>query len=128
MMLKRMLWIVVIFLFSCGDKKTVPSDVLKPAKMQAVLWDMFRADALTFNYLTKDTSKKPEAENVKLQQQIFAEQKITKEEFYKSYEFYKSHPSLMQPVLDSMIEKANREKYKTTQVTATKQDSAKMIK
>lgn len=88
--------------------------------MQAVLWDMFRADALTYNFLTRDTSQKPEAANVKLQQQIFNEQKITKDEFYKSYEFYKTHPNLMEPLLDSMIDKATREKYKVSQAGSAK--------
>jgi len=125
MMLKRMVLIGLIFLFSCGDKKSVPTGILKPVKMQAVLWDMFRADALTFNFITRDTSKKPEVENVKLQQQIFAEQKISKEDFYKSYEFYKAHPDMMQPILDSMIDKATREKYTNTRVTEVKKDSVK---
>ena len=82
--------------------------------MQTVLWDVLRADAFTFNFITRDSTKKPAAENVKLQLQIFAEHKVTKEEFYKSYEFYKSHPALMQPILDSMINKAGREKYNAT--------------
>jgi hypothetical protein len=126
MMLQRTLLIAVVFFISCGDKKSVPQGILKPEKMQTVLWDMLRADALTFNFMNRDTSKKPEAENVKLQQLIFAEQKITKEEFYKSFDYYKEHPNLMQPILDSMIDKATREKYKTTQVSAPKQDSAKI--
>lgn len=124
MMLKRMLCIGCILLFSCNDKKAVPAGILKPVKMQAVLWDMYRADALTYNFITKDTSQKPEAANVKLQQQIFEEQKITKDEFYKSYEFYKSHPNLMEPLLDSMIDKATREKYKVSQAGSAKPDSA----
>jgi Domain of unknown function (DUF4296) len=49
-----------------------------------------------------------------LQQKIFAVHKISKEEFYKSYEFYKTHPNIMQPMLDSLISKATREKYVDT--------------
>jgi hypothetical protein len=31
--------LAVIFLFSCGDKNAIPKGVLKPDKMQVVLWD-----------------------------------------------------------------------------------------
>jgi len=121
---KRIALISLLFLFSCRDKNAVPSGVLKPAVMQTVLWDILRADAFTFNFITRDSARKPEAENVKLQQQIFSEHKITKEEFYTSYEFYKAHPALMQPILDSMISKAGREKYIKTRGPQSTGDSS----
>ncbi len=82
--------------------------------MQTVLWDVLRADAFTFEFIKKDSTKKPETENVKLQQQIFAIHKISKEEFYRSYEYYTAHTDLMQPMMDSIISKATREKYSST--------------
>lgn len=114
MKLKRIGLICIAFLFSCGDNSGVPSGIIKPAKMQLVLFDILRADAFVFDFVKKDSAKKPAAENVKLQQQIFAVHKVTKEEFYKSYDFYKAHPDLMQPLLDSMISKATRDKYMKT--------------
>ena len=82
--------------------------------MQNVLWDVLRADAFTYDFVKKDSTKKPEQELAKLQQQIFAIHKISKEEFYKSYEYYKIHPELMQPILDSMINTKTRDKYTET--------------
>ena len=110
----NMVLISTVILLSCGNKNAVPSGILKPAKMQTVLWDVLRADAFTFEFITKDSTRKPEAENVKLQQQIFAVHKVSKDEFYKSYEFYKTHPDLMQPMLDSMINKNTRDKFINT--------------
>jgi len=110
MMLRTIAFACTVFLFSCGDKQAVPRGILKPAIMQKVMWDVLRADAFTFDFIKRDSSKRPEAENVKLQQQIFAIHKVSKEEFYKSYNFYKRHPDLMQPLLDSMINKATRDK------------------
>ncbi len=110
MMLRIIAFTFAVFLFSCGKKQAVPPGILKPAVMQKVMWDVLRADAFTFDFIKRDSSKRPEAENVKLQQQIFAIHKISKEEFYKSYNFYKVHPDLMQPILDSMITKATRDK------------------
>ena len=110
MMLRKIALICTVFLFSCGNKQAIPSGILKPAVMQKVMWDVLRADAFAFDFIKRDSTKKPEAENVQLQQQIFLIHKISKEAFYKSYNFYKVHPDLMQPILDSMISKATRDK------------------
>jgi hypothetical protein len=114
MKMKKWLVVLSVFLFSCGNKNEIPSGILKPAKMQLVLWDVLRADNFVFEFVTRDTSKKLQTELAKLQQQIFAVHKISKEEFYKSFDFYKSHPDIMQPVLDSIINIATRNKYQNT--------------
>jgi hypothetical protein len=113
-MLKRIALICTVFLFSCGDKNNIPPGIIKPVKMQKVLFDVLRAETFVFDFVKKDSAKKLEAESAKLQQQIFAVHKITKVEFYKSYDFYKTHPDLMQPLLDSMISRATRDKYMKT--------------
>jgi hypothetical protein len=114
MTLRTIAFACTVFLFSCVDKQTVPDGILKPAVMQKVMWDVLRADAFTFDFIKRDSAKKPEAEDVKLQQQIFAIHKVSKEDFYRSYNFYKMHPDLMQPILDSMINKATRDKFINT--------------
>jgi hypothetical protein len=113
-MQKYIVVLCTFFLFSCENKNSIPSGILKPKKMEIVLWDILRADVFAFDFIKKDTIKNPELENVILQQKIFAVHKISKEEFYKSYEFYKTHPNIMQPMLDSLISKATREKYVDT--------------
>ncbi len=102
--------VLLVYLSSCSDKNNLPSGILKKEKMELVLWDVLQADAFTFQFITKDSSKKPEAEAVKLQQQIFASHKTTREEFYRSYDYYKAHTDMLQPMLDSMITKYTREK------------------
>jgi Domain of unknown function (DUF4296) len=120
--------VLLIFLSSCGSKNNLPQGILKKEKMQAVLWDVLRADAFTFQFITKDSTKKPEAEMAKLQQQVFAVHKTTREEFYKSYSYYKSHPDILQPMLDSMISRYTRDKYETTKGRQFKTDSLKVEK
>jgi Domain of unknown function (DUF4296) len=114
MMLKKIVLASTVFLFSCGDKNGIPPGIIKPAKMQLVLFDILRADAFVFDFVKKDSTKNVETESVKLQQQIFAVHKISRKAFYKSYDFYKAHPGLMQSLLDSMINRATRDKYMNT--------------
>ena len=95
-------------LVSCNDKNKLPSGILKPEKMQAVLWDIMRADAFTTNFIKKDSSKNDAEENIKLQKKVFALHQVSSENFYKSYDYYKTNTNLFKSILDSMITNANR--------------------
>jgi hypothetical protein len=114
MMKISILFICLALLSSCGNKDKLPSGVLKPEKMQAVLWDVIKADVFTTDFIKKDTSKNATAENLKLQQQIFAIHKITRADFYTSYDYYKTNTAVFKKVIDSMIAVAERNKNDTT--------------
>ena len=106
-----------IILISCGSKNKIPSGILSPEKMQVVLWDVLRVDAFSHDFQIKDTTKNVVEENAKMQQQVFALHKVTKEEFYSSYDYYKAHTELMKGMLDSMINKANRDRGKVNRIS-----------
>ncbi|MEO6541689.1 MAG: DUF4296 domain-containing protein [Ferruginibacter sp.] len=97
-------------LISCGNHDKRPSGILAPGKMQAVLWDVIKADAFTAQFIKTDSAKNAAAENLKLQQQIFAIHKISKADFYNSYDYYLSHTTQFTVILDSMIAMAARNK------------------
>ena len=88
--------------------------------MQAVLWDVIKAEAFTTDYIKKDSAKNAAAENLKLQQQIFAIHKISKADFYNSYDYYKTNTVVFKKIVDSMIAKAERNKYTNTKTFNTK--------
>ena len=100
---------ICIFLFglflltSCRNNDKVPSGILEPEKMEAVLWDVIKADVFTKEYIKKDSVKNDTAENLKLQQQVFAIHKVSKVDFYKSYDYYKENTKQFKIILDSMI-------------------------
>jgi hypothetical protein len=100
----------LITLISCGNKSKIPSGVLKPDKMQVVLWDVIRANAFTTDFIKKDSTKNPVEENLKLQQKIFTIHHVTKLDFYKSYDYYKLNPGMLKEMLDSMTSQAKRPK------------------
>ena len=105
-------------LISCGNNDKRPSGILAPDKMQAVLWDVIKAEAFTTEFIKRDSAKNAAEENSKLQQQIFAIHKISKADFYKSYDYYKSNTTQFKVILDSMIAQAERSKTKTIPVIA----------
>ena len=105
------------FIGACNSKSNLPADVLKPDKMQAVLWDVIKADVFTAEFIKKDSTKNAAAENVKLQQQIFALHKISKADFYNSYDYYRSNTDIFKKVIDSIVVRAERNRYEKTTAT-----------
>lgn len=89
-----------VLFYSC--KETVPSGIIKQNKMQEVLWDMLRADALSHQIANSDSTKLPDDERAKLTRQVFIIHNITENQFDKSYSYYVQHPEIMRNMLDSL--------------------------
>lgn len=104
------LLLLLAFAGACKKNNKIPDGILKPDKMQAVLWDVIKADAYTTTFIKKDSSKNAANENQQLQQEIFAIHKITKADFYNSYEYYKTKPAVFKKLMDSMIAQEERKK------------------
>lgn len=107
-----MRWILIIFLSlsisSCQDRNKVPANILPPKKMQAVLWDMMRADKLASDFILRDTSLERDAESIKMYQEVLAIHSLSKEKFRESFNWYKDHPVVLKVIMDS-INNRNRE-------------------
>ena len=96
-----------VIIVSCKGKNKIPGDVLPPSKMEAVLWDMMRADKFLSDYVFyADTSKEKKAESIKLYQQVFTIHDITKEKFQHSFSWYQSHPAFLKSIMDSLSSNA----------------------
>jgi hypothetical protein len=109
------LLVVAVLLIACNsNNKKKGNSILKKEKMEAVLWDVLRADAFVFTFVTKDSLKRPEAEMAALQQKIFAVHKTNRQQFNSSMDYYRAHPDVFLPMLDSMINRYTRDKYATT--------------
>ncbi len=93
----------------CRDKESVPSDILKPAKMQKVMWDMFEAQALAQQRSSKDSSTTVVIETRKLSDDVFKIHGITEMKFTESYQWYLKHPSLLNQLLDSIYSQKSDE-------------------
>jgi hypothetical protein len=95
--------LTLLIIAGCKDSGKVPGNILPQPKMQAVMWDMMRADQFLSDYvLNKDSSKNKEQESIKLYSRIFAFHKISKEEFEKSFTYYRSNPLQLQMLMDSL--------------------------
>ena len=93
---------LLLFILSCSNNEKLPKDVLPKKKMEAVLWDMMRADELVNLQYSKDTAVNRFDSSTRLYQQIFAIHSIDAHTFKKSFKYYQSHPDLLKPVFDSL--------------------------
>ncbi|MGI8581651.1 MAG: DUF4296 domain-containing protein [Chitinophagaceae bacterium] len=92
--------LISIFFISC--KESVPRGIIKPQKMQRILWDVFRADALSQQIAKNDSTKLSPDENARLTRKVFLIHDITEEQFEKSYSYYIHHPDIIRTMLDSL--------------------------
>lgn len=101
-----LIFISLSLLTGCGKKDKPPRSIIQQDKMESVLWDMMRADQFLLTYvLSKDTTKKKEAESKKLYSQIFQIHAISEQQFSESFSWYKAHPVLLAAMMDSISKK-----------------------
>jgi len=99
-MKKLIICFFVFIIVSC--QSSVPKNVLPPAKMQSVMWDMMQADAMAEYYSSRDSALTDLAKHVNNYQNVLAIHKISKEDFKRSLTYYQSHPSKLKPIFDSL--------------------------
>ncbi len=96
----------LVLLNSC--KQSLPSGVIRQHKMQEVLWDVLKADALAEEIAKKDSSTSAAAESIILTKKVFLIHHISAEEFKNSYSYYAGHPDIMKAMLDSINAQQSR--------------------
>jgi hypothetical protein len=86
--------LMIIFLFSCAEKKEMPAGVIAMKPMQQIVWDMLLADEVAFQRKISDSAINLKTASFHLYDTVFAIHKISRESFYKSYEYYQRNPHL----------------------------------
>ena len=70
--------------------------------MQAILWDMIRADEFLVSYVLRDTSFNRKTESLKMYETVFEVHDISKATFEKSLKYYQQHPKVLKPIMDTL--------------------------
>ncbi len=99
-MIRCILIFSILFFYSC--KESIPSGIINQKEMQNILWDVLRADALSRQIVSTDSSKSLANESIALTSKAFLIHNITREQFEKSYSYYTHHPDIMKIILDSL--------------------------
>lgn len=99
------LLLFLFFFISCsGD---VPRGVLPPEKMEAVWYDVIRADEWVEFARMQDSAFLPFSKRTSLYDSLFRIHHISKEAYRKSEAFYSSRPDLMKEIWQSLRTKSD---------------------
>lgn len=93
---------VALIIFSCNSADYIPSNIIKPAQMENIFWDMMRGDILAQEIIKKDSIQTLKTANYTITEKIFAIHKTSREKFKESLDFYSRHPALLQIIFDSL--------------------------
>ena len=99
----------IILFISCSDKKRVPSELIQPAKMQAILMDILIIDAVNSIKQGADQSLNITDLNSKSIATVLKNYQISDAAFKKSYSYYLAHPDILKPIADSISAIASRQ-------------------
>lgn len=113
--------IPLLLLAACSNKPEVPENILPPDKMEAVSWDLVRADGLLSNTVPADTLTPKLDKRTQLYREVLRMHGVTRESFKQSLQFYEGRPDLLKVVFSKMNERA--QKMPTPKSTAPKKDT-----
>ncbi|MEO7922463.1 MAG: DUF4296 domain-containing protein [Chitinophagaceae bacterium] len=98
-----LIFFLMLCIGACKKKDKVPAHILPVPKMQALLWDIMRADKFVVDFLlVSDSSLNRNEESIKIYQQVLEVHSVSKDEFSKSFSWYKEHPAVLQVIMDSL--------------------------
>jgi hypothetical protein len=94
--------ISVSLLFSSCQSKFNDAEVMKPKKMEQVLWDYIRIQTYSQEIISKERDYNDTLVFLKLRDSLFHLHKINQQVFETSMNYYRTHPDQFRPILDSI--------------------------
>lgn len=98
---------LAVFVLACGGDE-VPADVLPPKQMEAIIWDLLRADELADHYYAKDSSLTRMQFFGEQYDRVFAIHGLTRQQLQQSLRYYESRPEKLKPIFDTVQARAER--------------------
>ncbi|MCW3079406.1 DUF4296 domain-containing protein [Segetibacter sp.] len=99
----------LIIFFGCTSSP-VPKEILRPEKMQKIVYDLIRIDEFVNSFVVKDSTVDVKKKRSTLYEQVFKVNKTSRKEFYSSYKYYQQHPDLQKGLFDSLYAEVDRKK------------------
>lgn len=77
--------------------------------MEKILWDIYRANIYSHDFVSMDSTKNDSIELVEMKKTILEKYKVSERAYEQSYQYYLSHPNQMIAIIDSI--QAHSKKY-----------------
>jgi hypothetical protein len=115
-LMKKILFLGVIFVVLSGCKSPVPEDIIQPDQMGKILYDIHMVDSYISTMSNQDSAKRVAASYYK---GIYQKFKIDSVSYQKSMDFYYSNPEIMAELYNNI-----QAKIKDTKTKAEKRQEA----
>jgi len=112
-LMKKILFLGVIFAFLSGCKSPIPAHIIQPDQMGKLLYDMHMVDAYISTMPNQDSAKKVAASYYN---GIYKKFKVDSALYEKSMDFYYSNPEIMADLYKNIQAKVNQTKTKLEKV------------
>lgn len=100
--MNRIVFVIFLLILSSCNGDRAPKNLLAEDKMEAVLWDMARAQALASIEAKNDSTINADEQTKVLSNIVFQTHQISEKTFNESYNWYIKHPEVFQKLLDSL--------------------------
>lgn len=121
-----LIFFCTLLFVACSDKNSIPKGIIKPGKMEKVMWDMFMAQAWAQQAAVKDSTIHVSDKVKEFSQYAFDINQITEKEFVSSYNWYLKNPGRLKPILDSLSAHKSFEENPETEVKPAIEDRPEM--
>jgi len=118
--MRRLIWVLVIGILGTGCKSDIPEDVIKPDKMQEVLYDIHVVDGYISTIYIQDSARKVAAAYYK---GIYKKFGTDSAQYAKSMEYYYKNPEDLEKMYKNISKRLDQQK-----VMMQKADSLNMVK
>lgn len=106
--MRKAIYPAFLFLIISCSNSTVPNGIIQPDKMEAVAYDLLKADEYISNISSKDTTTNIKLKRSILYEQVFKLHDTSRKDFYTSYRYYQQHPDIQKTLFDSLAARAGR--------------------
>jgi biotin synthase-related radical SAM superfamily protein len=116
--MKHFLFLVLLIAVLSGCKRGIPSDLIQPAEMGQILYEIHIVDGLIGSITEPDSARRLAAAYYK---GIYKKYDVDSALYAKSMSFYYDHPVVMTKMYQGVVSKLEREKKKIETVDSLKQ-------
>jgi len=117
----KALFVILAFVsaISCVSR-SLPDGVLGREKMENLMTDLLMAESFTENYLLIDSSKTRDEWFTEELNKVLDINDVTQEQFRRSLDYYKARPDQFKVIVDSMHNRAQRNREKIFDINKKK--------
>jgi len=114
--MKRLMWVFVASLLALGCKPGIPENIIKPDKMEKIVYDMHIVDGYLSTIYIPDSARRVAAAYYI---GIYKKFKIDSASYFRSLTYYNNNPEELEKIYKNVSKKLDAQKAKMQKADST---------